>query len=143
MPSCAHVAHGTHVGEQHPVAECDRHVVGKATEPQEQVALRTAKVATMAISSPPPSTVMNVARWSRRCSGEEKGWKERDEAWCCGSAAAGSGSDHLLALALGDGLDDGPLALDRGKRATVEIVDVRPDVQFPIIIDKRGCCGGA
>jgi hypothetical protein len=83
MPSCAHVAHGTHVGEQHPVAECDRHVVGKATEPQEQVALRTAKVATMAISSLPPSTVINIARWSRRCSGEEKGWKERDEAWCC------------------------------------------------------------
>jgi hypothetical protein len=83
---------------------------------------------------------MNVARWSRRCSGEEKGWKERD---CCGSAAAGSGSDHLLALALGDGLDDGPLALDRRKRATVEIVDVRPDLQFPIIIDKRALIGQA
>ena len=47
------------------------------------------------------------------------------------------GSDHLLALAFGDGLDDGPLALDRNKRAAVEIVNVTPDLQFPIIVDKR------
>src|SRR5262249_53287502 len=40
-----------------------------------------------------------------------------------------------------DGLDDGTLALDRGKRAAVEIVDVTPDLQFPIVVDKRALIG--
>src|SRR5262245_29281272 len=84
---------------------------------------------------------MSVARWSQRSSGEEKRFKERDGAWCRGSAAAGSRSDHLLVLALGAGLDDGTLALDRRKRAAVEIVDVTPDLQLPIVVDKRTLIG--
>ena len=43
----------------------------------------------------------------------------------------------MLTLALGDGFDDGSLALDRRKRATVEIVHVTPDLQLSVIVDKR------
>src|SRR5262249_3446540 len=86
---------------------------------------------------PPASTGINVATWSQRSSVEEKGGKERDGVWCRASAAAGSRSDHLLVLNLGDGLDDGTLALDRGKRAAILIVDLPRALQFPFVVDER------
>ena len=55
--------------------------------------------------------------------------------------AAGCGSDRLLALVLGHGLNDLTLGFDRGKRSTVEIVYVTPDLQLSVIVEKRALIG--
>src|SRR5271166_2646860 len=59
-----------------------------------------------------------------------------------GSGLAGRSCGYLrLALALGCRLDDGALAPDRRKRAAVEVVDVRADLQPAGVIDKGGLIG--
>src|SRR5258708_37717086 len=54
---------------------------------------------------------------------------------------ARTGSDFLLVIALRRRFDNGTLALDRRKRAAVEIVNVTADLQFPGVVDKSALVG--